>query len=243
MRAGCATAASSRSSTRFRYPMFMAYLDLDELPGVLDPLRGWSARRPALAWFRRSDHLGPADRPLGDVVRDQIEAKTGGRPAGPIRLLTNLRYFGHCFNPVSFYFCFEPGGVQVQAVLAEVHNTPYGETHAYVLESSGTQNRVVSAQLEKEFHVSPLMSMDHVYDWRTTVPGEDLQVHIASRRDGALAFDATLSLKRRELSPAVARRMLARYPALTAQVMAKIYWQALRLRLKGAPWYAHPERS
>lgn len=226
----------------FRYPMFMVYLDLAELPGVLDPLRGWSARRPALAWFRRADHLGPADRPLDRCVRDRVAAETGERPYGPIRMLTNLRYFGHCFNPVTFFFCFDPGGEDVVAVLAEVHNTPYGESHAYVL-GNEDRERVVSGQLEKEFHVSPLMGMDHVYDWRTTVPGEGLQVHIASHRDHQLAFDATLSLERRELTPAIARRMLARYPAMTMQVMARIYWQALRLRLKGAPWFAHPERS
>lgn len=226
----------------FRYPIFMAYLDLAELPEVLDPLGGWSARRPAPAWFRRSDHLGPIARPLDEVVRDRVAGQTGSRPAGPVRVLTNLRYFGHCFNPVSFFFCLDERGESVVAVLAEVNNTPYGESHAYVLSNEGRE-RVVSGQLEKEFHVSPLMGMDHVYDWRTTVPGEGLQVHIASRRSGTLAFDATLSLDRRPLSPAIARRMLARYPAMTMQVVARIYWQALRLRLKGAPWFAHPERS
>jgi DUF1365 family protein len=225
----------------FRYSIFMAYLDLAELPGALDGLGGWSARRPSLAWFRRTDHLQPHDRPLAEVVRDRVAAETDSRPEGPIRLLTNLRYFGHCFNPVSFYFCFDPEGEHVEAVLAAVNNTPWGESHAYVIENARAQNRVVSGRLEKEFHVSPLMAMDHVYDWRTTVPGEDLQVHIASHRDGALAFDATLSLERRELTPANARRMLARYPAITAQTVAKIYWQALRLRLKGAPWHPHPE--
>lgn len=229
-------------SHEFRYPIFMAYLDLAELPEVLDPLGGWSARRPAPARFRRSDHIGPQELALDRVVRERVAAETGSEPRGPIRMLTNLRYFGHCFNPVSFYFCFDESGAAVEAVLAEVNNTPYGETHAYVLGNDG-RKRVVSGTLEKEFHVSPLMGMDHVYDWRATAPGGDLQVHIASRRNQQLVFDATLALQRRELTPAVARRMLARYPALTLQVMARIYWQALRLRLKGAPWFGHPERS
>ncbi len=226
----------------FRYPIFMAYLDLDELPQVLDAVPGWSARRPALAWFRRTDHLGPADVPLDRHVRETVAERTGSTPAGPVRVLTNLRYFGHCFNPVSFFFCFAEDGETVDAVLAEVNNTPYGESHAYVISNEGGK-RVVSGSLDKEFHVSPLMGMDHTYDWRTTVPGDDLQAHIASNKDGELAFDATLSLKRRELTPSVARRMLVRYPAITAQTVARIYWQALRLRLKGAPWYPHPGRS
>lgn len=225
----------------FRYPIFMAYLDLDELPGSLDPLPGWSARRPALAWFRRSDQLGPDRLPLDQVVRDRVAQETGSRPLGPVRTLTNLRYFGHCFNPVSFHFCFGVDGERPEAVLADVSNTPWGESHAYVIGSTGDDGRVIHGRIEKQFHVSPLMGMDHVYDWRTSIPDDRLEVQIESHREGRLAFDATLSLQRRELDPATAKRMLLRYPAMTAQVVAKIYWQALRLRLKGAPWHPHPE--
>jgi DUF1365 family protein len=226
----------------FRYPIFMAYLDLAELPDVLDPLPGWSARHRALASYRRSDHLGDAHRPLDECVRDLVAAESGSRPTGPVRMLANLRYFGHCFNPVSFFFCFDDAGESVESVLAEVNNTPWGESHAYVIGGSDS-SRVIRGRVKKDFHVSPLMGMDHVYEWRTTIPGDDLQVHISSHQDNKLAFDATLSLERRELVPAVTSRMLLRYPAMTAQLVARIYWQALRLRLKGAPWFAHPERS
>jgi uncharacterized protein len=225
----------------FTYPLFMTLLDLDELPAVLDPLAGWSARRPALAWFRRSDHLGDPRRPLAECVRDAVEAELGSRPSGPVRVLTNLRMFGHCFNPVSFHFCFASSGDGVEALLADVSNTPWRERHAYAI--AGTDSRVIAGRIAKRFHVSPLLAMDHTYEWRTTVPGSDVQVHIASTRDGRTDFDATLSLRRRELAPDTARRMLIRYPAMTAQVVARIYSQALRLRLKGAPWHAHPGRA
>lgn len=224
----------------FRYPIFMAYLDLDELPEVLDPLPGWSARRPAAAWFRRSDQLGDPERPLRECVLDEVERELGERPRGPVRLLTNLRYFGHCFNPVSFHFCFEPGGERPAALLADVSNTPWGERHSYAIRADG--ERVIAARLEKRFHVSPMMGMEQTYEWRTTVPGERLSVHIESHGEGGRTFEATLSLERRELSPDIARRMLIRYPAMTAVVVARIYSQALRLRLKGAPWFPHPER-
>jgi uncharacterized protein len=262
----------------FRYPLFMAYLDLGELPEALDGIAGWSARRPAPAWFRRADHMGPHERPLEAVVRDRVSETTGWRPAGPVRVLTNLRYFGHCFNPVSFFYCFDDRGERAEAVLAEVNNTPWGETHAYVLGSehhpaSSSQplpatasegasaigdpacggigrgvagfeeGRTISGSFEKRFHVSPLMGMDHVYEWRTTVPSDRLRVRIESHREGRLAFEATLSLARRPLAADTARRLLIRYPAMTAQILARIYWQALRLRLKGAPWFSHPERS
>lgn len=222
----------------FRYPLYMAYLDLDELPWVLDRYRCWSARRPALAWFRRSDYLGPADRPLAECVRAAV-AERGGCAPGPIRLLTNLRYAGHSFNPVSFYYCFDAADERVESVLAEVTNTPWGERHAYLLGRSGEDERVIRGELDKAFHVSPLMGMDQTYDWRTTEPGAGISVHIDSRGANGKTFDATLSLARREMAPATMRRILLRYPVMTAQVVARIYWQALRLRLKGAPYHAH----
>ena len=109
----------------FRYPLFLMYLDLEELPGVLDPYPGWSARRRALARFRREDFMGDPARPLAECARDPVEAETGQRPAGPVRLLAGLRYLGHSFNPVSFYFCFDSAGARVEAVVADVQNIPY----------------------------------------------------------------------------------------------------------------------
>ena len=91
---------------KFNYRLFMMYLDLDELPTLFRKTWFWSATRPALARFRRRDHLGPEQQALSDSVRDLVETETGRRPRGPIRLLTNLSYFGYCFNPVSFYYCF-----------------------------------------------------------------------------------------------------------------------------------------
>jgi uncharacterized protein len=228
----------------FRYPLFMAYLDLAELPWVLDPFPGWSARRPAPARFKREEYLGDPARPLADCVREAVVERGGSEPAGPIRLLTNLRYFGHTFNPVSFYYCFDESGERVESVLAEVTNTPWGETHSYLLGRAGSEH-VIRGEIDKAFHVSPLMDMDHTYDWRSTQPGERVQVHIDSRSagDGSSDFDATLSLERVELSRASTRRVLTRYPAMTMQVMAKIYWQSLRLWLKGAPYFPHPERG
>ncbi len=226
----------------FRYPLFLMYLDLEELPELFDGSLAWSARRPALARFRRSDYLGDPRRPLREEVLDLLEARTGRRPAGPVRLLTQLRQYGFTFNPVSFYYCFGPGGERVEAVVAEVTNTPWGERHAYVLERVG-EGSVIADRLEKEFHVSPFLAMDGDYEWRVSEPNDSLQVHIESRSAGRPVFDATLSLQRRELEPKLLRRLLVRYPAASLAVVARIYLQALRLKLKGVRHYPHPERS
>ncbi len=229
----------------FRYRLFLMYLDLGELPGVLDPYPLWSARRRAPARFRRRDFMGDPRRPLAECVRDAVEAETGRRPSGPVRLLAGLRYFGHCFNPISFYYCFDAAGERVEAVVAEVENIPWGERHAYVLARGEHEGTVLTDELDKTLHVSPLMGMDQTYSFRAGEPGQRLAVHIESRpagRDGK-SFDATLSLRRRELSRSLLAGVLARYPAMSLQVVAKIYTQSLRLKLKGARYFPHPEGS
>jgi DUF1365 family protein len=210
------------------YPIALLFLDLDELPEALDRHPLWSARRPALGWFRAADYLSAA------AVRDLAGTD------GAVRLLTHARTYGHCFNPVSFYYCYE--GDRVEAVVAEVTNTPWGERHAYVMRREG-DDRVLEQDIDKAFHVSPFMGMDHRYHWRVLEPGEELLVHIDSLRDGRRAFDATLTLHRRPLDGRMLSRMLWRYPAATLVAGARIYAHALRLKLKGAPYYSHPERA
>lgn len=231
----------------------MAYLDLDELPELFDGYPLWSARRPALAWFRRRDYLGDRHTPLRLAVEQLVHERTGIALDGPVRLLTHMRFLGHCFNPVSFYYCFDTAGERVRAVVAEVTNTPWGERHAYVLpvdqpRADGGAGRVIRGELAKALHVSPLMGMDYSYDWRLTEPAESLSVHIESTRnggplDGERVFDATLSLRRRPIDAHELRRVLARYPLPTVRLTARIYAHALALRLRGARWYAHPARA
>ena len=219
----------------FRYPLLMMYLDLDELPEVLDGALAWSARRPAPARFRRKDYLGDPARPLRDEVLALVKRRTGRSPGGPVRVLTQLRQLGFCFNPVSFYYCFDPGGRRVEAVAAEVTSTPWLERHTYVLERDG-DGPVLSSLLPKRLHVSPFLGMDSEYEWRLSEPDRALQVHIESRTSGRRVFDATLALERRDLSP----RLLLRHPATSLAVAARIYFQALRLRLRGAPHFPRP---
>lgn len=226
----------------FDYRLFMAWLDLAELDRVFRGRWLWSTQRPALAWMKRSDYLGDAALPLDEAVRAHVARETGKRPAGPVRLLTHLRMFGHCFNPVSFYYCYDARGERVETVLAEITNTPWNERHAYVLPAAASlgRGRALRFRFDKAFHVSPFLPMDLGYDWRFSEPGARLAVHMENFQGGLKVFDATLALERRELSGATLATALARFPFMTVQVLGAIYWQALRLWVRRTPFYAHP---
>jgi DUF1365 family protein len=217
----------------FHHRIAMAYVDLEELPRLLGGslLRRW----PGPARFRRKDYHGSPELPLDESVRETVRVQTGRRPTGPIRVLTNLRSYGHCFNPISLYYCFDGHDRELEAVLAEVTNTPWGERHAYVIPGG-------VGHFEKAMHVSPFMGMDHTYMAVTEMPGRELRVVIENRHGGEPVFEASLALERRELTPASMRRLALRYPLASIRVLALIYGHAVGLRLAGVPVFAHQER-
>ena len=165
------------------------------------------------------------------------------RPAGPIRLLTHLRYFGHCFNPVSFYYCFDAADQRVETIVAEITNTPWAERHSYVLDASQSGGPIKRFAFDKDFHVSPFMPMDMQYDWRFNEPARHLFVHLQNFREGEAVFDATLSMKVRPLTAAALVGLLLGFPFMTVKVVAAIHWQALKLWLKRTPVYDHPIKT
>ncbi len=221
------------------------YLDLDELPGLFRKRWFWSTSRPAVARFRRADHLGPPEQPLAEAVRDLVQMETGRRPDGPVRLLTNLSYFGYCFNPVSFYYCYDQAGSTLETIVAEVNNTPWGERHTYVLPCSNVHGHNAAWHFapDKKLHVSPFMPMDVDYQWGLSHPGSRLTVYMANSRDGKRFFDAAMKLTRAEITAGSLARVLSRFPFMTLQVVLAIYWQAFRLWTKRCPLYVHPKKK
>ena len=221
----------------FAYRLAMPYLDLDELPDLFAVHPLWSTGRPNVVEFRRSDFLGDPAVPLAVAVRDLVEARTGTRPGGPVRMLAHLRTFGWLFNPITVYFCFDGDGM-LRTLVLDVTNTPWHEHHAYVIDGGTGPHRFA-----KELHVSPFFPMDQEYVLHVTGPGDRLDLRLDLIEGDTKVFGARLALRRREWSRAALGRVVWRYPLLTMRVSAGIYRQAARLRRKGAPFHRHPDAA
>ena len=223
----------------FIYKVFMVYLDLQELDRVFDQSLLWSNKRFALAWLRKRDFLDGSDKTLYESVADIVEQHLGKRPTGPIRMLTNLRYFGFIINPITCYYCFDDSGQQLQTVVAEVTNTPWRQRCHYVLENPNQQ----PLDFDKMMHVSPFQPMDLTYRWRGKKPGNKLLVHLDVLRRQECMLDASLVLSRTSMNAKNMNYYILRYPWMTIKVFAAIYWQALKLWLTKFTYYPNPSAT
>jgi hypothetical protein len=231
-------------------------LDTGRLGPELWPL--FSRRRGALVRVDRRDLIG--DRaaggacaagpgPLAHAVRERVRSELGRAPDGRVRVLTLPRVLGFVFNPVTFYLCEDRSG-GLDAIVAEITNTPWGERHAYVLDARAAGSGVGRAMrfgFDKRFHVSPFLPMDLGYEWvfsrGCADAGGSIGISMRLAREGHPMFDATLALRRTKLTPASLVWQVLRCPLLTLGVVARIYLDAALLWLKGVPVYAHPPRA
>lgn len=226
----------------FKNRLFLASIDVDQTADVFRVPLLCSTSLFSVARFRRADYFGDPNRPLGDCIRELVLDRTGIALGGRIQLLTHLRYFGFVFNPVSFYYCFDSAGNKLQAVVADVTNTPWGERHCYVIPCE-TDRRVHDFECIKQFHVSPFMPMAVSYAWRFTTPDDHLAVRIENHDESGCVFDVTLQMERTNLTTARLMWAIARFPFMTVRVVLSIYWQALRLWSKKVPFIPHPRRA
>lgn len=226
------------TSHAFTYPVFMMYLDLDELPEVLGLSPFWSDKKWRPARFVRVDFLGDPKLPLAQAVRQRIFDETGHWHEGPIRMLGNLRYFGFNINPICCYYCFDEDE-NLQTIVAEVTNTPWKERHSYVLDCD-PDRRIQRIQFQKSLHVSPFNPMNMKYHWCSNQPAKVLSLNLETEHEGEIHMDATLALKRHSIDHSSLSGIVREYPWMTARVAASIYAQAFRLWLKKTPFYAHP---
>ena len=217
---------------RFQYPLFMWFLNLDELD-QLPSLGPWfSTKKWALSRFRRADYYGDPAVPLADAIRSRMEQLTGRRVTGQVCGLMNMRTLGLYFSPVNFYYGYDDKGALTH-FLAEVSNIPWNERHQYAhyIGENG-----LAPDNAKQFRVSPFNPVHQHYRWTLTAPAESLAVRLSVDDERGGIFQAFLKLKRHPFArPAITRQLLKK-PAMTVYMVAAIYWQAFKLYRKGVPY-------
>ena len=238
-------------SHAFTYPIGLYCVNLAEWDRLDGLARGFSTRKPNWVWLRRRDYFAPGLGELDSAVRRHVQRATGWFPDSRVDLVTHPRYLGYSFNPVSFYFCHDAAETSSdnpvpRVILAQITNTPWNERHTYCLEAGsiheGTNGwRTLRFRFAKEFHVSPYNTLAQVYDWFFSFRRSELRIHMNVLEKGTKRLDATLVLRRMPLTSQMMAESIKRYPLESAKGIMRIYWNALRLKLKGAGLHGHPE--
>jgi DUF1365 family protein len=222
---------------RFSYRVFSLLLDLDELSRLR--LRFLSRNRFNLLSIYERDH-GPRDgSALKPWAEGLLRSKGIDLEGGRIQLLCFPRVLGYGFNPLSLWYCHHRDG-SLRAVIAEVNNT-FGEHHFYLLcNAASPLTWPVTQSVEKVFHVSPLMDMAATYEFRLAEPSDRLSVLIKQLQHGELTLIASQQGKGYALDDKRLLAALLQVPLMTLKVIAAIHWQALKIWLRGAPFFPKP---
>jgi len=115
----------------FTYSTSMLLLDLDYIKNAFSQNFFWSYEKCNLASFYRKDFFGDSKKSLKSEISKFVAKELNVKIEGKIYLLTTLRYFGCCFNPVSFYYCYNKKK-ELVAIVSHITNTPWEERHAYI---------------------------------------------------------------------------------------------------------------
>lgn len=225
---------------RFFYRVFYLLLDLDAIDAACGASRLLSRNRFNLLSFYDRDH-GAHD---GSRLRQWAETLlaeegldgTGGR----IRLLSMPRVLGYGFNPISLYYCDDAAG-QALATIVEVHNT-FGEHHVYVLRAEGGSGQAQARDKPKRFHVSPFFDRSGYYRFHVLAPRERMGLGVRLYDDqDQLKIATTLNGERHALSTATIARAAVAVPFMSFKVITAVYWQALKIWLRGAVFHGKPD--
>jgi DUF1365 family protein len=220
---------------KFYYPISMFYVSFQEIEELVNKFWWLSFNKFNFLSFRSKDYL------TMDGIRQALVSKGLDYLDENVFILTHVSCLGFCYNPVSFYYCYDQTGKQLQYILAEINNTPWNERHVYVLQCDPDISKY-SFEFNKQFHISPFMPMNMRYKWTLNHPDGAINIHMQSYSNDTLQFEAIMALKATEFTASNLRTYSLNYILAPQKVIFRIYWHAFRLWLKNIPFYSHPRK-
>ena len=230
----------------FTYPLYMNFIDLDEVELLNKKFWWFSSVRWAPLQLKATDYLKNMVSPESDHHSDtgkRLKAATlataqtlGADVSGVDRVcvLAQLRCFGIYFSPVNFFFLYENNIPKY--LIAEVSNTPWNNTHSYLIDL------LDPVATEKVFHVSPFMDFDMEYKWQVKVPTSNTKITIENWREQRL-FMAVFEAQRYDINTKKLTAIFLRWPIVTLSIVRAIYWQALKLYIKGIRYVPYQTKT
>ncbi|WP_435237731.1 DUF1365 domain-containing protein [Psychromonas sp. PT13] len=229
----------------FKYGIFLLAIDLDELPKLTNIGPWFKSNKFAPLNLKCSDYLDHKSQLSKQDVWLKIQSLGAKIVPKRVMFIGQLRCFGLYFSPINAYYCFDQDD-QLIYLLAEVSNTPWNERHYYLIPLNPSEDKKAANKLisEKVFHVSPFMDLNMEYQWVIKKPADQLKLHIQNMHlsTGEKVFDASLTMQRMDFTNKNLRSCLASIPMMTLKTLWGIYWQALKLFIKGVPYVAHPQK-
>ncbi len=229
---------------RFQYDLFMFLLDLDEVEDINKNLKLIGFNKRALYSFFDKDHLQPSPLSTRKKLAAFITSHGVTEQLGKIELVTNLRFLGYVFNPISIYFVHDTAGMPLLAV-AEVGNT-FLERKPFLLpmhrdELTGKTKFTLTAP--KNFYVSPYSKVDDTFEFVCNSPEKTLELHINTSSGGQRTLVSSLRGKRLELTDNNVIACTLRYPFVTFAIISLIHFHALLLWLKKVPFFMKEDNA
>jgi uncharacterized protein len=226
----------------FTYNVFYPYINIEDIPSLFKSFLFASYEKPNWISFYRKDYFGDAKIDLRTSIENLLTEHKAYKEHASIYLLSLPSFLGLNFNPISLYFIWSKDAIR--SIVAEVHNTPWGEKHCYVLSQPTLYKPPhYKFELDKKLHVSPFMDMNFIYRFNFKITAEQIILHIESFKNKKLYFDATLNLTGEKLTNQSFMKLLKRHPFMPQKILMSIYWEALKLWVRGYPYSPHPKRS
>lgn len=235
-------ARMAKAKHTFEYPVYFFELDVDRLSDLEQKCFLFGFNRWNVLSIREKDFL----RPGSESLRQKVEALLIGQGITEkpfsIQVVTQLRYWGWVFNPVSFFFCRNTEG-KLLAVIADVNNT-FGEGHAYVLsEFALIRPDCFDARAPKVFHVSPFFDRKGEYRFEFDFSKTDeVRIVLDYYEGGNLLLASSWVGNKKAFETSTALSTLCRYPFAGWLTVIRIHIHAFVLHfVKKLPIYSKPK--